>query len=62
MAGLDYSAMICGGLKDAEIDAVEGFGARGGHIVAEFNTFASSTSGESRGRRCGAQKRAPMLS
>jgi hypothetical protein len=50
MADLDYLAMIYGGLKDAEVDAVEEFGARGGHIVAEFNTFASPTSGESRER------------
>ncbi len=50
MAGLDYSSLIYGGLKDAEVDAVESFGARGGHIVAEFNTFASPTSGASRAR------------
>ncbi|HJO03586.1 MAG TPA: hypothetical protein QGG47_06410 [Acidobacteriota bacterium] len=50
MAGLDYSALIYGGLKDHEVDAVEEFGARGGHIVAEFNTFASPTSGEARAR------------
>ena len=50
MAGLDYSALIYGGLKDAEVDAIESFGAAGGHFVAEFNTFASPTSGKSRGR------------
>ena len=43
-AALDYSARIYGGLSTAEAAIVEQFAeVQGGHLVAEFNTFASPT-------------------
>lgn len=44
VAALDYSAPIYAGLSDEEAAAVAQFVERdGGHLIAEFNTFASPT-------------------
>lgn len=43
-AALERSPKIYGGLSDDEAAAIEGFVARGGLVLAEFNTFASPTS------------------
>lgn len=45
---LDFSSLIHGGFTLEEARAVEDFVRRGGNLVAEFNTFASPTSGEAR--------------
>lgn len=45
---LELSERIYGGMTRDEVAAVERFVANGGRFVAEFNTFASPTSGESR--------------
>jgi hypothetical protein len=42
-AALERSPAIYGGLGDEEAGAIEGFVARGGLLLAEFNTFASPT-------------------
>lgn len=42
-AALDYSAKIYGGLSSEEADIVSRFADGGGHLIAEFNTFASPT-------------------
>jgi hypothetical protein len=46
----DYSAHIYGGAKASEADALEGFAAKGGHLIGEFNLFASPTEGGVRER------------
>ncbi len=43
VAALERSPRIYGGLQADELTAMEGFAARGGLILAEFNTFASPT-------------------
>ncbi len=47
---LERSKRIYGGLKMEEVQAIERFANRGGRVVAEFNSFASPTSGEVRRR------------
>jgi hypothetical protein len=48
-AALDYSPLIYGGLSEAEAELVREFAdEQGGHLIAEFNTFASPTSGPAR--------------
>lgn len=42
-AALERSPKIYGGLGDAEATAIEVFAARGGLVLAEFNTFGSPT-------------------
>jgi len=42
-AALERSPKIYGGLTEDEVVAMEGFVARGGLVLAEFNTFASPT-------------------
>jgi hypothetical protein len=49
-AALERSAKIYGGLSYAEATAIEAFAARGGLVLAEFNTFASPTESTSRAR------------
>lgn len=44
----DYSPRIYGGLEQAEVNAITAFAQRGGHIIGEFNTFASPTRGTAR--------------
>ncbi|MGV3522887.1 MAG: hypothetical protein ACO1RX_01610 [Candidatus Sericytochromatia bacterium] len=39
----DYSPRIYGGLEQAEVNAISAFSQRGGHVIGEFNTFASPT-------------------
>lgn len=46
----NYSAHIYGGIQAKEIDALEAFSQRGGHVIAEFNTFASPTQAAERKR------------
>ncbi len=46
----DYSRRLFGGLEPAEVDLIEGFIGAGGAVVAEFNTFASPTVGDTRRR------------
>ena len=43
IAHLELSKRIFGGMSDAELDVIERFIARGGRIMAEFNTFATPT-------------------
>lgn len=45
---LDYSERIFGGLSTQEAEHIEAFARRGGHVVAEFNTFASPTGAPAR--------------
>ncbi len=40
---LDYSNLIFGGFDVKEVEVIERFINRGGHLIAEFNTFASPT-------------------
>jgi hypothetical protein len=48
-AALDYSPLIYGGLSATEAEIVREFAdEQGGHLIAEFNTFASPTSGVAR--------------
>lgn len=47
------SALLYGGMHDAEVDALERFVARGGHVVAEFNTLEDPTAGTAAGDRLG---------
>lgn len=49
-AALDRSNRLEGGLSASEMSTIEGFGAKGGRIVAEFNTFASPTEPDVRRR------------
>ncbi len=49
-ASLDYSQLIYGGMTPGEVGLIEDFVAGGGHLVAEFNTFASPTGAGTRGR------------
>lgn len=51
---LEPSARIYGGMTGDEVDALERFVARGGHVVAEFNTLEEPTSGTVGGERLGA--------
>lgn len=46
----NYSPHIYGGAKASEADALEGFAAKGGHLIGEFNLFASPTQGAVRER------------
>ena len=46
----DYSPHIFGGAKASEVDALEAFSAKGGHLIGEFNLFASPTEGAVRER------------
>lgn len=46
----DYSPHIYGGTQHAEIDALEAFAQRGGHVIGEFNLFASPTKAAERER------------
>lgn len=47
---LDYSKKIFGGIEVEEVERVEKFVAEGGHLISEFNTFASPSHGEARRR------------
>ncbi len=49
-AALERSAKIYGGLSNGEAAAIDAFAARGGLVVAEFNTFASPTETAARTR------------
>ena len=49
-AAIDRSTLIYGGLDSDELDLIEQFVADGNHLLAEFNTIASPTSGTSRSR------------
>lgn len=49
-AALERSQKIYGGLTEDEARAIEGFAARGGMVLAEFNTFASPTEDGPRAR------------
>jgi hypothetical protein len=49
-AALERSEKIYGGLSYAEATTIEAFSARGGMVVAEFNTFASPTESAARTR------------
>jgi hypothetical protein len=49
-AALERSPKIYGGLSVAEAFAIEAFAAKGGMVLAEFNTFASPTSAAARSR------------
>jgi hypothetical protein len=49
-AALERSAKIYGGLSYTEVAAIEAFAARGGLVLAEFNTFASPTEPAARSR------------
>lgn len=51
---LEPSQLIYGGMKDAEVTALERFVARGGSVVAEFNTLEDPTAGTAAGDRLGA--------
>ncbi len=46
----NYSAHIYGGMQPQEIDAMTQFSRQGGHVIAEFNTFASPTEASARKR------------
>jgi hypothetical protein len=50
LTALEPSPRVFGGVEPSEMDAIEGFAARGGRVVAEFNTFASPTSADVRQR------------
>lgn len=50
VAALERSPRIYGGLQPDELAAMEDFAARGGLILAEFNTFASPTEPPARAR------------
>ena len=43
VAHMERSSLIFGGIDEPEARAIEAFAARGGAVVAEFNTFASPT-------------------
>ena len=49
-AALERSPKIHGGVEASEAHAIEAFVARGGTVLAEFNTFASPTSDDVRAR------------
>ena len=51
---LEPSQRIYGGMQDAEVAALESFVARGGNVVAEFNTLEEPTAGTAAGDRLGA--------
>ena len=51
---LEPSQRIYGGMTDAEVDALTAFAARGGNLVAEFNTLEEPTAGTAAGERLGA--------
>lgn len=53
-AALEPSRLIYGGMRDAEVDALEAFVAGGGSVVAEFNTLEDPTAGTAAGDRLGA--------
>ncbi|HRQ78125.1 MAG TPA: hypothetical protein PLY94_05955 [Gemmatimonadaceae bacterium] len=53
-SALGPSRLIYGGMRDAEVDALEDFVARGGSVVAEFNTLEDPTAGTAAGDRLGA--------
>ncbi len=53
VAGLEPSKLIYGGMTDAEVETLERFVARGGHVVAEFNTLEDPTAGTAAGDRLG---------
>ncbi len=50
IAHLELSKKIFGGLTDADMDVIEKVTARGGRIMAEFNTFATPTEATPRHR------------
>jgi hypothetical protein len=50
VAALERSPKIYGGLSDDEASAIGAFEARGGLVIAEFNTFASPTPPSARGQ------------
>lgn len=52
-AGLEPSRLIYGGMQSAEVDALTAFIARGGNVVAEFNTLENPTAGTDAGERLG---------
>lgn len=49
-AALERSPKIYGGISNAEAEVIEGFAAKGGLVLAEFNTFASPTEDAARAR------------
>lgn len=51
---LEPSQRIYGGMQDGEVAALEAFVARGGNVVAEFNTLEEPTAGTAAGDRLGA--------
>lgn len=46
----DYSPRIVGGIESKEADQIEAFVGRGGTLIGEFNTFATPTRKDVRGR------------
>lgn len=52
-AAVEHSEKLYGGMQLAEVEALERFSRRGGHIVAEFNTLEDPTSGTEAGERLG---------
>lgn len=53
IAALEPSRLIYGGMQAQEVDALEAFIARGGNVVAEFNTLEDPTAGTEPGERLG---------
>lgn len=52
-AAVEQSTRIYGGVQLAEVEALERYSKRGGHIIAEFNTLEDPTSGTEAGERLG---------
>jgi cellulose synthase/poly-beta-1,6-N-acetylglucosamine synthase-like glycosyltransferase len=50
VAHLEINPKVYGGLSKHDVELIEGFVARGGRILAEFNTFATPTAMEERKR------------
>ena len=46
----DYSEKIYGGMQASEVNVLENYAAKGGHLIGEFNLFASPTRGNERER------------
>lgn len=53
VAALEPSRLIYGGMQAQEVDALEALIARGGNVVAEFNTLEDPTAGTEPGERLG---------